>query len=176
MTILGAINDIIEDQGGTPKADDNVTGAIVNLAGTLAGETLDPADTLEAAIEVLGEHINGGGSGTEYGNAVLIFPRLNGEPLEDIDGGFVLSKIGNATLGNIMGDLKWWDNDKHYDSYGNVNVGLVASDNYTATIKVNDGDPQPVSKFYNDEWKSYTYAFTVPNVTQEDHVYIDFTK
>ena len=173
MTIASAIDDVIIAQGGTPDHTDTIADSLVNLAGVLAGENYPKDKTIEDAVTLLGEHIGGGG--TEYGSVVLIFPRLNGEPFDELNG-LVLSEIGDAERGNIMGDLKWWDTDKHYDAYGNVNVGIIASDNYTATIKVNDGDPQPVSKFYNDEWESYTYAFTVPNVTQEDYVYLDFAE
>lgn len=117
--------------------------------------------------------VNVSGGGTEYGNAVNIFPRLAGEPYSYAEGAFVLSEIGDAVTGNIMGDIMWFDAGKNFASYGNVNVGIITFDNYTATVKVNDGDPQPVSKFFNEEWETYTYAFTVPNVTQEDYVYLD---
>lgn len=117
--------------------------------------------------------VNVSGGGTVYGYGVNIFPRMGGEPFDFFEGAHVLSEVGNASVGNIMGDLMWFDDGKNFVSYGNVNVGFSTPDNYTATVKVNDGDPQPVSKFFNEEWELYTYAFTVPNVTQEDYVYLD---
>lgn len=203
MTIADAFNEITVAQGGTPNYSGTIAAAIDALNDALAGSDQPAETTIEGAVRLLGQHIGGSvsgtieitengegidvaqyayadvnvsGGGTEYGGSVSILPRLYGEPYESIEGAFVLSEIGDAAIGNIMGDIMWFDVGKNFASYGNVNVGFSTPDNYTATVKVNDGDPQPVSKFFNEEWETYTYSFTVPNVTQEDFVYLDFAE
>jgi ABC-type transport system substrate-binding protein len=69
MTIAQAFNEITTAQGGTPSKGGTIAGAIDALNDTLAGSDQQPAQTIEGAIRLLGEHINtggGGGGGEEY--------------------------------------------------------------------------------------------------------------
>jgi len=66
MTIADAFNEITIAQGGTPNYSGTIAAAIDALNDTLAGSD-QPADpTIEGAVRLLGQHIGGGGGGTEY--------------------------------------------------------------------------------------------------------------
>lgn len=66
MTIAQAINDIAAAQGGTPARPATIAGAIDALNDALAGSDQQAARTIEDAVVLLGEHIGGGGGGTEH--------------------------------------------------------------------------------------------------------------
>lgn len=66
MTIAKAINDIAAAQGGTPARPATIAGAIDALNDALAGSDQKAARTIEDAVMLLGEHIGGGGGGTEH--------------------------------------------------------------------------------------------------------------
>ena len=62
MTIASAFNDIAVAQGGTASKSGTIAGAIDALNDALAGSDQQAAQTIEAAVRLLGEHIGGGGS------------------------------------------------------------------------------------------------------------------
>lgn len=106
MTIASAIDDVIIDQGGTPDPTDTIADSLVNLAGVLAGETIDKTETIEGAVKILGEHIGGGG-GASVGNITYLFYSSDAAPEVgefdwDIYGMLQTYdlKIGNAPLAN----------------------------------------------------------------------------
>ena len=66
MTIASAFNDIAVAQGGTAAKSGAITAAIDALNDALAGSDQPQAKTIEQAVRLLGEHIGGGGGGTEY--------------------------------------------------------------------------------------------------------------
>ena len=70
MTIHGAFNDIAENLGGTADTSGTIVGAIDALNDVLAGSDQEPAQTIEGAVRLLGQHIGGGGFG--IGNGLQI--------------------------------------------------------------------------------------------------------
>ena len=66
MTIASAFNEIAVAQGGTAAKSGAITAAIDALNDALAGSDQPQAKTIEGAVRLLGEHIGGGGGGTEY--------------------------------------------------------------------------------------------------------------
>lgn len=60
MSIHGAFNDLAVAAGGTADDSGTIIGAIDALNDALAGSDQEAAKTIEGAIRLLGEHINGG--------------------------------------------------------------------------------------------------------------------
>lgn len=60
MTIADAFNEITIAQGGTPNYSGTIAAAIDALNDALAGSDQPAALTVEGAVRLLGEHINGG--------------------------------------------------------------------------------------------------------------------
>lgn len=66
MTIADAFNEITIAQGGTPNYSGTIASAIDALNDALAGSDQPAETTIEGAVRLLGQHIGGGGGGTEY--------------------------------------------------------------------------------------------------------------
>lgn len=66
MTIAQAFNEIAVAQGGTANPSGTIAGAIDALNDALAGSDQQQAKTIEQAVRLLGEHIGGGGSDSQY--------------------------------------------------------------------------------------------------------------
>ena len=64
MTIASAFNEIAVAQGGTASTSGTIAGAIDALNDALAGSDQPAAQTIEAAVRLLGNHIGGGSSVT----------------------------------------------------------------------------------------------------------------
>ena len=63
MTIASAFNEIAVAQGGTANNSGTIAGAIDALNDALAGSDQEAAQSIEAAVRLLGQHINAGGGG-----------------------------------------------------------------------------------------------------------------
>lgn len=97
MTIASAFNDIAVAQGGTAAKSGAITAAIDALNDALAGSDQPQAKTIEQAVRLLGEHIGGGGGGTEYSIACYHF---DGEGLAPIDS-IIYPAVWNP-------ETNWW--------------------------------------------------------------------
>lgn len=99
MTIASAFNDIAVAHGGTAAKSGAITAAIDALNDALAGSDQPQAKTIEQAVRLLGEHIGGGGCGTEYNIACYHFSDGEMTPID--------SYVAPATW-DI--DAGWWGN------------------------------------------------------------------
>lgn len=97
MTIASAFNEIAVAQGGTAAKSGAITAAIDALNDALAGSDQPQAKTIEQAVRLLGEHIGGGGGGTEYSITCYHF---DGEGLTPID------SIIHSAVWNL--ETSWW--------------------------------------------------------------------
>ena len=77
MTIASAFNKIAVAQGGTASTSGTIAGAIDALNDALAGSDQECAQTIEGAIELLGQHIGGGSTPTG-----TIYITENGEGID----------------------------------------------------------------------------------------------
>ena len=102
MTIESAFNEIAVAQGGTASTSGTIAGAIDALNDALAGSDQQAAVTIEDAIKLLGEHINGGGGGggqVDIGTPVAI---LYADPNIAVDDTYYPEGGSEATLKKIM--------------------------------------------------------------------------
>ena len=187
-SIAGAINQLTDALAGHDVAGtSSIAGSIDKLADMIedgeivigGGVTVESLTATENKTYTAPEGkayspvvVNVAGGSIEYGTAVNIYPRYNNEFYADLDVTFILSEAAVPRVGNIMGEVSL-QNESLF-TYGNVIIAPVTYDNLTATLTVNDGEPQPVTRLYDEEWDTYNFVFTVPNVTQEDNVYLDF--
>lgn len=73
MTIAQAFNEIAVAQGGTASKSGSIADAIDALNDALAGSDQAPAQTIEQAVRLMGEHVgSGGGGGAAWGNATEV--------------------------------------------------------------------------------------------------------
>lgn len=92
MTIASAFNDIAVEQGGTAAKSGAITAAIDALNDALAGSDQPQAKTIEQAVRLLGEHIGGGGGGTEY-NITCYDSGSQGTPPAQVDSFVYKTKV-----------------------------------------------------------------------------------
>lgn len=159
MTIAGAFNDIAVAQGGTAKGS-TISSAIDALNDALAGSDQQQASTIEGAVRLLGEHIGGGG-GTEYGAIKLLTFERNGTP--DICNLTIMTEEGLQQVGNIIVFAGSSSEGEYEAAAGTVIAVDTAMSTDTATMTIDDGDPQSLRLIVDEEEGIYYFVFTVPS-------------
>ena len=114
MTIAQKLNDIAKEQGGTPSADGTIASAIDALNDALAGSDQPAAQTIEAAVALLGQHIGGGGGvansvslGIDDDRTVTWLDTSYIYPAVEVDGYYEIDTskpaVTSASAGDILG-------------------------------------------------------------------------
>ena len=146
------MNDIAKEQGGTPSADGTIASALDALNDALAGSDQPAAQTIEAAVALLGQHIGGGGGskGISVGVAdgdfnitwvdtPCVYPAANfdGDYAPDTDQDPVTSAPAGAVVGIVAQPLI--DAGK-ITEMSSVSMFIGDKDNF-AWASTNDGGP-----------------------------------
>ena len=147
MTIAQAFNEIAIAQGGTANTSGTIAGAIDALNDALAGSDQEAAQSIEAAVRLLGQHINaggGGGGGEAQKYAIKCYTRADVLDPDVEVASFVCKAVFDDDDGYYTADTSGGNLTEAEAGAVLIGNGEVDEDGHVVTVVTSDTEPFPV--------------------------------